>query len=294
MAAAETIGFHLGTDSVSIDLGTGSLGEAAITEAEALANQVVAGNAQVRAWFPEAAELRALALRKPPEVAGPVRVVAIGDFDLSACGGTHVATAGEVGLIAVQGVERLKRGTRIEFLCGRRARADYRRKHVILQELSATLTCAPSDLVDSVDRLQLALRDARSRLSRYRERELDEEAAGLLYGAATRGSVRVVQAACEGRPVEEIRALVLRLTTNPGVVVMLGIAGDRAQLVFGRSEAVTVELEPVFRGALAALGGGRGGGTRILQGAAGPADQATVERVLGEAEAALPSPGVAG
>ena len=91
VAGAETIGFHLGPESVSIDLPSPP-SERQIGEAEDLANQIVTGNLPVRAWFPDPAELRELPLRKPPEVAGPVRLVAIGDFDLSPCGGTHVAS----------------------------------------------------------------------------------------------------------------------------------------------------------------------------------------------------------
>ena len=290
-AGAVTIGFHLGPETVSVDLGVANLPELRVAEAESLANQVVAAHVPVRAWFPTGSELAALALRKQPEVTGPIRVVAIGEFDRSACGGTHVATSGEVGLIAVQRAERLKRGIRVEFLCGERARADYARKHAIVRELSAALTCSPGELGESVNRLRDAFQDARRQLSVYRERELDEEAARRLAGSAQQGDLRVVRAAWDERPIEEVKGLALRLTSHPGVVVLLGIAGARAQVLFGRSDQLAVDLETVFRRTLEALGGGRGGGTRLLQGAAGPADLATVERVLQEAEARLGAAG---
>jgi len=287
VAVAPTIGFHLGADRVSIDLACSSISDGQLAEAESLANDIVSRNTPVRAWFPDAAELGALALRKQPEVAGPVRVVAIGDFDRSACGGTHVAAAGEVGSIAILRSERLKRGMRVEFLCGGRARADYARKHAIVRELSASLSCAPAELGSSVARLQESLQQSRRELAVHQERALDAEAADRLHRAELREGIRIVRAAWTERPMEQLKGLALRCTEQPGVIVLLGIAGARSQLLFGRSEQLTLDLKPAFEQALAALGGGRGGGARLLQGAAGPADLATLEAVLGSAEAGL-------
>src|SRR5262245_49434303 len=114
VAEAPTIGFHLGVERVSIDLGVEQLSDSRVADAVSVANEIVTGNVPVRAWFPGEEELQGLGLRKQPDVVGPIRVVAVGDFDYSACGGTHVAGTGEVGLIAVLRTERLKRGVRVE------------------------------------------------------------------------------------------------------------------------------------------------------------------------------------
>jgi alanyl-tRNA synthetase len=288
IAEAPTVGFHLGTDRVSIDLGVASLSEAQVAAAESCANEIVSSNMRVRTWFPDPDELGALTLRKQPEVRGPIRVVAIGDFDLSACGGTHVAATGEIGLIAVLKNERLKRGMRIEFLCGQRARGDYARTHAILRELSVALTCAPGELPDSVARLRESLQQTRRELAREQERALDAEATRRLEEATARTGYRVVRAAWAARPIEQVKGLALRLTAQSGVVALLGVAGARSQLLFGRSEDVSLDLKPGFETALAALGGGRGGGTRLLQGAAGAAELPALEHALRAAEAALP------
>jgi alanyl-tRNA synthetase len=288
VAEAPTIGFHLGAETVSIDLGQPGIGDAKVADALALANEVVTGNQAVRAWFPSAEELATLTLRKTPEVEGALRVVAIGHFDLSACGGTHVAQTGEIGLIEILRTERLKRGVRVEFLAGRRAAADYARKHGILRDLSVALTCGPAELPESVARLQGALAEAQRELKVFRERELDQEAARLLSTAGTAGPFRVVRAAWSERPMDEVKSLALRVTAESGVVSLLGVAGPRAQILFARSENVSVELKPAFDRTLAALGGGKGGGGRLLQGAAGPADVTRLEGALTAAEASLP------
>ena len=280
VANAATIGFHLGVETVSIDLSDAALSDAQLSDAAEVANSLVSANVEVRAWFPSAPELEAIALRKMPDVNGPVRVVAIGDFDFSACGGTHVARSGEVGLLSIVRVERMKRGTRIEFLAGHRARADYARKHATVRELSAALTCAPAEIVDAVARLSGAVVESRRALAAYRERDLDEEAVRLGASATQYGALRVVRCALIGRPLEEVKGLVLRVTDQPDVVALFGVSGPRAQLIFARSEGVAVDLKPCFDQALAALGGGKGGGGRVLMGAAGPADLAMVDAAL--------------
>ncbi len=284
IANAATIGFHLGVDTVSIDLDANALPEARIAEAADVANRIVSDSVQVRSWFPDASELESLALRKMPDVDGPVRVIAIGDFDFSACGGTHVARSSEVGLLSVQRVERMKRGTRVEFLAGHRARADYARKHTIVRELSASLTCAPADIVGAVGKLSATVVDARRALATYRERDLDEEAARLHAGAVSNGASRIVRHVFTSRPVDEIKGLALRLTTEPDVIALLGIDGPRTQLIFARSENVSVDLKPAFDHALAALGGGKGGGGRVLMGSAAPADESVIASVLETAQ----------
>jgi alanyl-tRNA synthetase len=289
-AGAATIGFHLGQEMVSIDLETSRLSDSAIADAETLANEIVSRNVAVRAWIPDQAELAALALRKTPDVRGPLRVVGIGDFDFSACGGTHVAATGEIGLITVLRTERLSRGMRVEFLAGGRARADYARKHALVRELSMALTCAPSELGASVSRLSAALIEARRQIGAMVERELDSEAGRRLDTAQRVGQVRVVSAAWEGRAIDEVKGLALRMTTLPGVIVLLGVAGARTQLIFARSEDVPVELKPVFDRTLATLGQGKGGGSRILQGAAGSSTLERLQAVLVSAAGELPIP----
>ena len=68
-----------------------------------------------------AAEAEKLPLRKDPVREGELRIVEINDYDLSACGGTHVKSTGAIGIIGISGVERFKGGLRVEFVCGRRA-----------------------------------------------------------------------------------------------------------------------------------------------------------------------------
>ena len=117
---APTVSFHLGTDGATIDVAR-EVAPPAIAKAEAEANRIVWDNRPVSIRFVDADEAARLPLRKEPAREGTLRLVEISDFDLSACGGTHVSRTGAIGMIAVTNAERFRGGSRLTFVCGARA-----------------------------------------------------------------------------------------------------------------------------------------------------------------------------
>ena len=288
-AEAETVGFHLSGQSVTIDLDRADLTAEAIRAAEQLANEVVAKNRPVRAGEVARATAATLPLRKlPPGRDGKLRLVDIDGFDLTACGGTHVKGTAEVGLVKVLKTERRGAATRVEFICGGRAVADYRLKHDVTQQLGAALTTGVGDLAPALARLQEEARLLRLEVKRERGARLALEATQLLDAAEIIGAARVVRRVLVGREVDEARQLA-NLLTAAGAVALLGVAGERAQLVFGRAAAGPgfAHMGEAIKPALAALGGAGGGGPTSAQGGGPPADEAAVAAALEAAVAWL-------
>ena len=94
-----TVSFHMGVESCSIDLDTKSLTAKQVEAAEALANEVVTENRGVSIRFVTSEEAKDLGLRKlPPVERDQLRLIDIHDFDLTACGGTHVTATGQIGV----------------------------------------------------------------------------------------------------------------------------------------------------------------------------------------------------
>ena len=114
--AVRTVSFHLGAGASTIDLAR-EVSPRDIAAAEAEANRIVWEDRPVTIRFATAEEAARLSLRKQPAREGTLRLIEVEDFDLSACGGTHVARTGAIGIIAIGSCERFKGGQRVEFLC---------------------------------------------------------------------------------------------------------------------------------------------------------------------------------
>ncbi|NWF71235.1 MAG: alanyl-tRNA editing protein [Chloroflexi bacterium] len=296
-ADAHTVGFHLSPDSVTIDLDK-NLPAEQISAAETLANQIVQENRPVRARLIalDAAEAapsggrEGVRVRKIPEkmYTDGLRVIDIDGFDVTACGGTHVAHTGEIGLIKVLKTERRGDKLRVEFRCGGRALRDYQQKNAIISTLSADLTCATSEIVAAITRLRDELKSAHTALRAASARLVEYDAAALLQNATEHNGLRLVKAAFENRAAAELRLLAARLTETPGVVALLGTAGDKAQIICARSTDATPDMNAPLKAALTLLGKARGGGRPDLaQGGGIPAGLAQVQAALDAAQMAL-------
>ena len=153
-----TIGLHISGDVSTIDVampeGVTRISEEDIRRIEADVNERIQRDVPIRCWFPEAAELAALPLRKLPTVEEHVRIVAIGTDEMVACGGTHPATAGQLGLVKILSVAPARGKMRVTFLAGQRALADYARVADAAHQAAAMLSTGVENLTSAVASLQ--------------------------------------------------------------------------------------------------------------------------------------------
>ncbi|HHV42327.1 MAG TPA: alanyl-tRNA editing protein, partial [Clostridiaceae bacterium] len=126
---ASTTGFHMSREYASIDLAIAEINQDQVQEVEQVANEVVFGNVPVKAAEYAPCDLPPMVRRRLPKETDIVRVIEIGDFDSCACGGTHVTSTGQVGLIKISEVGRAHGGVRVTFRCGGRALADYQEQN---------------------------------------------------------------------------------------------------------------------------------------------------------------------
>src|SRR3954462_3479183 len=107
-AQAPTASARLGESALTIDVARDRIPDADLAAAEDLANDLIDDDLAIRAWFPTPAELGSIKLRRDPKVTADIRVIAIGEFDVSPCGGTHCARTSQIGSIRITGTERYK------------------------------------------------------------------------------------------------------------------------------------------------------------------------------------------
>jgi alanyl-tRNA synthetase len=153
-AQAATASARLGESALTIDVARDRIPDAELAAAEDLANDLVDDDLAIRAWFPDPAELAAIKLRRDPKVTASIRVVAIGDYDFSPCGGTHCTRTSQIGAVRITGSERYKGMTRVTFTAARRARAELFARDQVLRALAAQFSCAPAEVVAAVDKLR--------------------------------------------------------------------------------------------------------------------------------------------
>ena len=275
---ANTVGFHLAEEYATIDLDRAPMSPAEQAEVEALANAIVFENRPVVARFVPNEEVPSLPLRKPLVHQGPVRVVEIPGFDCSACGGTHVRAAGEVGLIKITHSERRGAETRVEFLCGRRALADYHAKNRLIMDLAREFTVGHWEVADLVCRLADDLKEARRELRQTHDALLDAEATALWHQGTMVGPARVVRAHLAGRTAEDLKHLAQRLVDRPQTVALLaaGQAGQKGSFTFARSADLGVNMGTLVRQACQVVGGQGGGRPEFAQGGGPQGEQAVL------------------
>jgi alanyl-tRNA synthetase len=275
----ETRSFHMGEASSSLEIGIGSASDEALDRVERRANAVVFQDRPVKTYFVTPERIADVPLRRPPKVTGTIRVVEIEGFDYSACGGTHVRHTGEIGLIKIAGVEKIRGNLRFGFLCGGRALADFQFKTRTLRALAGPLNVSDRDLPAAVEKLASEIKILRKTLRAAEERAAGYEAAEL----AVRADGPVIVRVFPEKPPEAVRALALQLIKRGEFIVLFGCRSEaRSHLVLARSEALTFDLRrlvPVLGECL----NGRGGGSPALVEMAGDKG-ADLDAALAKAE----------
>jgi alanyl-tRNA synthetase len=285
-----TVSFHMGEESCSIDLETRTLSQDQVEAAERRANEVIRDGRSVMVRFVPQEEARNLGLRKiPPLERGELRLIDIQDFDLTACGGTHVRNTSQIGCILLRKTEKVKQGIRVEFVCGERALAAARRDYKTLSEAAAVYS---SHIWEVPQQARKALDEAKAE-RKAREQVLAElaevMAQRLLAETVPTGQQKRVVQVFPDRDLAFLKLLAQKLTRmEPGVVALLGSTADPPALVFAQSAALSSDMGTLMKQALAALGGRGGGSKDMAQG--GPANAAQIEDVLGALASGLPAP----
>jgi alanyl-tRNA synthetase len=260
---APTKGFRVMDASCEIDVELKNPTTEIIERAVELANNVIWEDRSITILNVTSEQAAELSLRKEPAREGELRLIEIEGFDLTPCGGTHAYRTGEVGMIAVRSWERAKGLTRMEFVAGTRALADYRKANKSAREMAALFSTGRDD----APQLAAQMVEENKELHR-RVRMLEEVAAGVeaekLLASAEAG---IVVQVFEGRDAESLKKLAHALMTKPGTVALLGSRDkDTARLVFARSSDAPGDMSMLMREACTMLDGRGGGKPEMAQG----------------------------
>ncbi|HEU4729928.1 MAG TPA: alanyl-tRNA editing protein [Kofleriaceae bacterium] len=250
-AQAPTVSARLGESALTIDVARDRVPEAELVAAEDLANDVIDDDLAIRAWFPDPGELAALKLRRDPKVDADIRVVAIGEFDYSPCGGTHCARTSQLGAVRITGTERYKGMTRVTFTAARRGRAELFSRDQVLRGLASQFSCGPAEVPAAVEKLRRDAEAAGAELTQLRSR-LATAIIGQLPGTGS------AIAAIPG-DAELLRSIAAKLIGAGRDALLCAPEAGGATVVLMRAAGSTLDCAALWK-QLAARFGGRGGG----------------------------------
>jgi alanyl-tRNA synthetase len=280
-----TVSFHMGDDYCSIDLAVPAVSAAQVVGAEKRANEIVFENRPVGVRYVTRAEAERLGLRKlPPAERDELRLIEITNFDLSACGGTHVGASGQIGSILLRKTEKVRQGTRVAFVCGDRAVRMARRDYSALSEAAGLFSV---QLWDVPTQIRKGAEESRS-LRKQKDDVLDE-LAELMAAAELRNPLetsgrRIVVRVFSGRDISFAKLFAQKVTkTNTPAVALVASTVDSPGLVFAQSPGGSADMGALLKQVVSSVGG-RGGGTHdFAQGGIPASSSVDVEQLLREA-----------
>jgi alanyl-tRNA synthetase len=271
---ARTVGFHLGAVLSTLDLDK-VLGAESLAAAEAEANRIVWEDRPVSIRFATPEEAAAMTFRKEPTRSGPLRVIEVEGYDISACGGTHVARAGQVGVVALRSWEKFRGGMRLEFVCGLRALREFRILRDAVAGSLRFLSVPPQDLPAAIEGTQAENKDLRRTIRDLGDRLAAHEAAAMVGRGRHIGSARVIVEVLDGWDQQGLKAMASAAAAQPGVVAALLSSAEPALVVIARAPDVALDAAAVLKALQQTFGGKGGGKPELAQGGglSGPPDR---------------------
>jgi alanyl-tRNA synthetase len=273
---APTKGFRVLAECCEIDVELANPSNEVIERGVELANNVIWEDRQITTQIVSSQQAAGLPLRKEPAREGDLRLIEIDGFDLTPCGGTHAFRTGEVGMIAVRHWERAKGLTRIEFVAGMRALADYRRANTTARAAAALFSSARDDAPALAARMLEENKELHRRVRELEVLAADIEAEELLraissasppIGIGAASSARIVSRVYSNRSAESLKQLAHALIAHENVVALLASHDEEtARLVFARSNDAAGDMNGLMKEACALLEGRGGGKPDFAQG----------------------------
>ena len=256
-----TVSFHLGSEINTIDLRGTEPNQDVLDGAQHAANTVVFQDRPVTVRYGTAAQLTELGVRKEVEREGILRAIEIEGADLQSCGGTHVRSTGQIGMILVRRCTKIRQDWRVEFVCGGRAERSAGADFTLLRLLGDRLSCAPEEIQSAIERSG-AERDVHFKSLKAAMQQLGEARAKLLLQENAPGAhgIRIIAQLLKAENPDLLLPLATEIATNDKTVALL-IHEGTGQLVFAQHAGTGHDLNAILKKVLAEASG-KGGGTK--------------------------------
>ncbi|MGX9132911.1 alanyl-tRNA editing protein [Rummeliibacillus sp. JY-2-4R] len=249
-----TVSFHLGTETVTIDIDAAKLSDEELADAEKRANDIILENRPIETKWVAEEELANYSLRKAVSVTGEIRLVIIPDYDYNGCGGTHPTSTGQVQGIKILGTEKQKKKTRVHFVCGGRVLHELHWRKKELSETARLANVPEEDTAQAVTKLlntqkalEKALADAKNELLTFEAKELLQKTGDhLISNTYTSRSVQEIQQLARAIVSENEKSTALFVSEQADKLQFVAAKGTAAQV--GSMKEIANTILPVIHG----------------------------------------------
>jgi len=272
---AETVGFYLGEEIVTIDVALLELTKEMVAKVESLSNQIITENREIIKKVVKETDVLEDIKSKIPELADEVRIVEIKDFDYGACAGTHPNSTSEIGMVKIIGWEKYKQNQRVSFVCGNRSLRFFSSFQDQLMQTASILktnwldvAAKTSYILDEKQSIEKELKELKIKMLHFEAEEWRQKARYI-------GKIYWVESIFENRDFGEIRQLSQMITeTSSSYVVMFVLKSEgKVQFLLQRSGDLDVPMNEALKLGLTIIDGKGGGNQQLAQGGSSSLDK---------------------
>ncbi|MFH2035719.1 MAG: DHHA1 domain-containing protein [Candidatus Zixiibacteriota bacterium] len=260
IAKAETVSAHLGEIESTIEVNLEGIDDRILDQCEIMTNEIIQQNLPIKTYFLTQEEMANREIRRIPDREGKFRIVEVDNFEITACGGTHVRNTGEIGLVKIIGMEKIRNHFRLTFLAGAEALSDYRIKHQVASDLSKKMTCHITDLNLTVNNLFEQNLQLRREINLLNKQMIPSEIGRLMEESIVIDSTHLIIDKYEHKDPAFVKELVLAFSKERGNISILKV-DDKIQI--GVSLGVNIKASEIAQIIMKECGG-KGGGSDLF------------------------------
>ena len=267
MYKANTVGFHLSSNSLTIDIDS-ELSSEEFELVENRVNKIIYQDREINAEYPDPEELKSMSLRKEPSVAEDIRVVEIKGIDYSPCGGIHLSSTGQIGIVSILNTDNYKEGMRITFLCGRRAVEDYKYKNKIVAEARDILSVSNDLINSSIKKLKNDLNEKSSKIQDLKEELVDYRVHNLMEQTEKKSGLRIIKKIYISKDFSDLKYTVKKLIGYDNNIVIFGQRdSNTVRIIMAKSANIDkLNMGDLLRDVMSSFNGNGGGSDHFAQG----------------------------
>jgi alanyl-tRNA synthetase len=262
-----TVSVHFGDQETYIETDASTISDEILMEVENIANSVIRENMEVKTTWVDSSEVSKYNIRRPPPEVSRIRIVQVGDFDATACGGLHVSSTGQVGLCKITGAEKIRGRTRIHTKIGDRAFKDYQKKIALLKELGLYLTCGEDAIIKRIEDLNTDYTNLKREVTRYQTEWISSLVKDVLNTATTMQDVLYAQNVFDKVDNKVLKIFIEKVLSSPQrIVVGINKLDNQLNWMIGQSLKNPIDLKELINEILPLIDAKGGGNQELIQG----------------------------